>query len=79
MADSRGAEEILHKVNGLAKKGVGPGKIYKDDQILKGGCDLGRTCVNVPHYISLDRRWQGYTLERSLWLLFPFCSPKYNF
>ena len=37
MADSRGAEEILHKVNGLAKKGVGPGKIFKDDQILKGG------------------------------------------
>ena len=37
MADSRGAEEILYKVNGLAKKGVGPGKIYKDDQILKGG------------------------------------------
>ena len=77
MTDRRGLRKYGIKLMGWPKKG--PGKIYKDDQILKGGCDLGRTCVNVPHYVSLDCRWQGYTFERSLWLLFPFCYPKYNF
>ena len=35
MADSRGAEEILHKVNGLAKKGTG--KNIQGRPNFKGG------------------------------------------